>query len=109
LVGLEVHLFSAADEPCVVEAAGVAEVEAALLLRERGDEWPSDDGEAEEREEAGNCCAGCGAFLPDDGEGDESENAEKCKEEGERFCEIGKAEGDAHEGGVAELVGGEML
>ncbi len=50
---LEVHLFGAADEPGVVEGAGVAEVEAALLFGERGDVWAGDDGETDESEEAG--------------------------------------------------------
>ena len=48
LVRLEVHLLGAADEPDVVEIAGVSEVEAALLFRERGDVGAGDDGEAED-------------------------------------------------------------
>ena len=44
------HLLDAADVPRVVECAGVAEVEAVLLVGERGDVWTSDGAENNECE-----------------------------------------------------------
>src|SRR5258708_30205213 len=102
LVLLEVHLLGAGDEPDVVEVDGVAEVEAALLVGERGDVGAGDDGEADEDEDSRGCDAGDGLALPEETEGDEGQDAEEGKEEGEGFREIGEAEGDAHESGVTE-------
>ena len=109
LVLLEVHLLGAGDEPDVVEVAGVAEVEAALLVGERGDVGAGDDGEADEDEDSRGCDAGDGLALPEEAEGDESQDAEEGEEEGEGFREVGEAEGEAHERGVTEMVGGEMF
>ena len=58
LVLLEVHLLGAGYEPDVVEVAGVAEVEAALLVGERGDVGTGDDGETDEDEDGCSCDAG---------------------------------------------------
>ena len=52
LILLEVHLLGAGDEPDVVEVAGVAEVEAAFLMGERGDVRAGDDGEADEDQQS---------------------------------------------------------
>src|SRR6266851_4856614 len=100
LVWLEVHLLGAGDEPDVVEVAGVAEVEAALLVGERGDVGAGDDGEADEDEDSRCGDSGDGLALPEETEGDESQDAEEGEDEGEGFREIGKAEGEAHESGV---------
>ena len=105
---LEVHLLSAADEPDVVEVAGVAEVEAAFLFGECGDVRAGDDREADEDEEGGGGDAGRSVALPEDAEGYERHDAEEGEEEAEGLGEIGEAEGEAHEGGVAEFCGGEV-
>ena len=106
---LEVHLLGAGDEPDVVEVAGVAEVEAALLVGERGDVGAGDDGEAGEDEKSGGCDARDGLPLPEEAEDYESQDAEEGEDEGEGFREIGEAEGEAHESSVTEMAGGEMF
>ena len=50
-----------------------------------------------------------GLPLPEEAEGYESEDAEEGEDEGEGFGEIGEAEGETHESGVTEMVGGEMF
>jgi hypothetical protein len=49
LVGLQVHLLRARDVPGVVQRAGIAEIEAAACVRERGNVWPRQRSEADQR------------------------------------------------------------
>ncbi len=108
LVLLEMHLLGAADEPDVVEIAGVAEVEAALLFGERGDVGAGDDGETDEGEEASGCNFCWCVALPKVAEDCERDDAEEGEDEGEGFGEIGEAERDAHQGCVTKMRGGEV-
>ena len=71
------HLLRAADVPGVVERAGIAEVEAALLMRERCDVRPGNDGEADQGDERGGNDSREFVFEPDRAVDDEREDAEE--------------------------------
>src|SRR5215469_15781804 len=78
-------------------------------MREGGNIWAGDDRKTDEDERSSGRDARDGLALPQEAEGDENENGDEGKDERERFCEIGEAQGESHESSVTKVVCGEMF
>ena len=103
------HLLGSGNVPGIVERAGVAEIEAAFLVRKRRDIGAGYCGETEQGDHRGGEDA-CGLVSePEPTEDGEGEDADEAEQEGKGLGEVSASEREAHQSRVAEPVGGEMV